>query len=126
MAELPDEVVELLMTYAVMSRHPAYLRLGSNGQLLEAGGHVQRYHLDQLEVGQPAEHQVCFLDGLVPATEPHVHLPLLDIGVGRIVDVHIIRQSKCHWILLLDATLEADDRQSIQQRVNEQELRDGP
>ena len=120
MPAIPSSVVKYVRTLWMSEMVITYLVVDLDGNLQEWGGHPRYYGLTNLIAGQPVTEQIFFLEGLLPASHTEI-LQFVNMG-GSTAHVHIL---PCHhgtWILLLDATVEHERQQQIQQQVNELSL----
>jgi signal transduction histidine kinase len=122
MSDLPGPVLELLQRQAVARREPAYVRIDANARVLEAGGNLSKYGLEELERGDAVDVQVPFLQGLLRSVEADPYLLTVEADTGVVADVFLSRESAADWIVLLDATLEREQQYLIQQTTNELRL----
>ena len=119
---LPLSVAERLQALTFEDRAVAYLHVGPDFRLLDAGGNLANYGLDLLRTGQPVFEHAYFLEGLLPLEESPYFVPSLESTSGRAADVHIHVQADTTWVLLLDVTSERNAQQRVQQKAYEMTL----
>lgn len=118
MATFPLSIAKYIRSIWLADSIIAYLHIDKQGNLVSWGGHPRHYGLSNLTAGQPATEQLCFLEGLLSV--PHSQrLDFVNLGSERYANVHIIPAADGIWVLLIDATLEHDQKQKMQQQVNE-------
>lgn len=118
MATIPLSIAKYIRSIWLTDAIIAYLHVDKQGNLVSWGGHPRHYGLSNLTAGQSATEQLCFLEGLLSV--PHSQrLDFVDLGSERYANVHIIPAVDGIWVLLIDATLEHDQKQKMQQQVNE-------
>lgn len=125
MTRLPAEIVVYLMDQAQRERSPAYLAIGRDGRLTDFGGDYQQYGIGELERGVSVGEQIHFLEGLLPLKRAALVLPCVQIESGRWVDVHIIKEGRQHWVLLLAVVDEELAHMHLYEKVNEFNLLQG-
>jgi serine phosphatase RsbU (regulator of sigma subunit) len=119
---LPASVAESLHALIHRQRELAYLQLDAELRLVGAGGHLEYYGLDSLEIGVPACEQVFFLEGLLPPTESPSFVRSLEIVADRAADLQFYVDGDYIWVVLLDVTAERDESRRMQQRAYDMTL----
>ena len=122
MAELPAAVVNRLRTLTLAGRAIAWLRIDDSLVLTEAGGDLGAYGLAALQPGAAAAEQVPFLEGLLPLVETPWEMPAVEIGRGRVSDLHLWTSDGGTWVLLLEVTPERNAAQRMQQKAYDMTL----
>jgi signal transduction histidine kinase len=122
MFKLPAPVLDYLHTTVVEYRLPAYLLVNSDGRLIDWGGKLEMYGISQLQKGDQITERLHFLEGLLPLDESPIILPYVRTESDLIADVHLIANPEGDWVVLLDATDDARQRQIMQQKGNELSL----
>lgn len=122
MLDLPAPVLDYIHRLTVDNRSPAYLLVEKDGCLSRWGGKLAAYGVTNLQKGEHVGKQVVFLEGLFPLNGVSIFLPCIKMEDGLAADVHLIPGDEGDWVLLLDATLEEDQRSLIQQKVNDLSL----
>jgi len=122
MAELPAAVVDRLQTLTLAGRAIAWLRIDDSLVLTEAGGDLEAYGLAALQPGVAAAEQVPFLEGLLPLVETPWEMPSVEIGRGRVSDLHLWTSDGGTWVLLLEVTPERNAAQRMQQKAYDMTL----
>lgn len=116
-AHIPLTLAKYLRSLWLSTTPIGYLKIDAAGYLIDFGGHWRHFGLVELTMGLPITEQVSFLEGLLPVTHTQI-LQFLAIEQGHYAHVHIIPTTAITWVLLLDATLEYERQQKIQQQVN--------
>jgi hypothetical protein len=111
-----------LFTWNVERRELAFCLIDKNHRLIDLGGSLGTYGLGDLREGQDVENRFSFLEGNPVGDKDTVILPRVIVTSGVYADVHIISEEAGLWIVLLDATAEAEQLQLMQQRGNETNL----
>ncbi len=119
----PSPVREYIFRRLLEVRHLAYLQVDAQGRLQRFGGALAEYGLSELHAGQPADEQVSFLVGLLPLPDQALILWSVRMAGGACADLHFWEDAAGVWIVLLNATLEHDRQQAMQQKGNELSLR---
>ncbi|MEM9483329.1 MAG: adenylate/guanylate cyclase domain-containing protein [Cyanobacteria bacterium P01_F01_bin.116] len=119
--ELAPAIVDYLVAIATQDSF-AYLHITPNGQLLDWGGELARYSLQNLKSGDPIENHLGFLTGFLPMAAPSEVLPKIHIETDLIVDVHLIKGTQESWVLLMDTTATLKQQQQLQQKGNDLSL----
>lgn len=115
MAAFPLPVLNRLCRVTIEPRSPAYLLVSPIGQLLDGGGNWTAYGLSDLQRGEIASSQVCFLEGLLPLNGLKLFLPCLKTEDGLCADVYCFPSEAGDWVLLLDASIEERQLSLLQQ-----------
>lgn len=119
---LPRAIAEYIARNAATRRRPAWMRVAAGGLVCDAGGDLAAYGLASISPGDDARATAPFLDGLLPVGSDGLHLPWLEMD-GRFADVHVLPDEGADWVLLLDATEEAERAIPFQQTRNDATLR---
>lgn len=122
MLQLPDPVLAYIHTLTIENRSPAYLLVENDGRLSSWGGELSAYGVTNLQTGKYLGEQVFFLEGLLPLDSSPLFLPCIETTKGLVADVHLFLEDEVYWVLLLDATLEENQRSIIQQKSNDLSL----
>lgn len=121
MLELPVPVLDYIYSLTIENRSPAYLLVNKDGCLSSWGGKLSTYGITNLEQGKYVGEQILFLEGLLPLDVP-IFLSCIETKRGLAADIYIFPKDDGDWILLLDATLEANQRSLVQQKGNDLSL----
>lgn len=119
---LPSPVETYLRGMSIEARAPAFLRVSHAGQIIEFGGAMARYGLATPTPGARVADFAPFLDGLLPLAGRSATLRWIELVPGTAADVHLIAGADDDWVLLLDSTDDAKQRQRFQQVGNELRL----
>src|SRR5690348_3384895 len=101
MADVPASIARRLEALTYDERRAAWLHIDHELILIGAGGHLRRYGLAGLRFGEKATAQAVFLEGLLPLAETPYHLPSIEIGNGRVADLHFHEDHDAVWVILL-------------------------
>lgn len=122
MLNLPSPVIDYILILTVENRSLGYLLVEKDGRLSNWGGKLAAYGITNLQKGEYVGEHVCFLEGLLPLDDFPMFLPCIKVADGLSADVHLFPGNEGDWVLLLDATLEENQRSLIQQKVNDLRL----
>jgi signal transduction histidine kinase len=122
MMGLPLPVAVALETITCRQRALAYLQVDAEFTLIGAGGNLNNYGLDAVQLRQRASEQAAFLEGLLPLPESPYFLPCVEIGGGRAADLYFCMDGGCVWVVLLDATAEREEARRTQQKAYDMTL----
>lgn len=122
MNRVPPPVAAQLQALAFDHRAVAYLKIDAQFALIEAGGHLDVYGLDALELGAPVEEQVYVLQGLLPLPETPYKVPSVELETGRVADFFCYVEDGFTWIIVLDVTAERDAARRVQQKAYDMTL----
>ncbi|WP_158258492.1 PP2C family protein-serine/threonine phosphatase [Rhodopila globiformis] len=106
----------------VQERAVAWLRIGADLTLLDAGGELDHYGLTAICRGEPVGEQALFLEGLLPLFESPYVVPSIGLTGDIAADVHIHEDADGTWVLLLDVTAERDATRRVQQKAYDMTL----
>lgn len=123
MLNIPSPVLDYIHSITVENRSLAYLLVSRDGCLSNWGGNLTAYGITNLQKGEYVGEQVCFLEGLLPLDGSPIFLPCIKVEDGLSTDVHLFPGDEGDWVLLLDATLEENQRRLIQQKCNDLSLK---
>lgn len=119
MSDYPKPILDYIYEITIANRSLAYLLVGEDGCLIDSGGELDVYGIEDLEKGEIAAEKVYFLEGLLPLKDKSVFFSCVEVETGIYMDVHIFSDKKGYWVLLLNATPAAIQRCLIQQSKNE-------
>ena len=103
---LPMRISDWLLELVRSQRAIAHLRVDGERVLVEAGGDLEHYGLQDLEDQRSACEQLPFLEGLLPLTEASFLLRSIEMPGGGVADVHLFSDEDATWVVLLDVTPE--------------------
>ena len=119
---IPAVVLDYLSNLIVENKTIAYLLVAKNGYLLSWGGNLAAYGINNLQSGELACKQVLLLEGLLPLDNNTLFLPRTNIEQGLCADVHMFSGNEGVWVVLIDASLDRDRYQLMQQKGNDLSL----
>jgi adenylate cyclase len=122
MEDLPPSVARRLEALIRAERRTAWLEIDAGLALAGAGGDLAHWGLDELCRGAPATEAAPFLEGLLPPAESPYHLPLIEIGKGRVADLHFHAEADKVFVILLDVAGERDATRRVQQKAYDMTL----
>ena len=122
MSDLPPPILDYVNRQVFARRRPAYLSVDGEGRLSSSGGDVAHYGLAQLGAGDDVQATAGFLVGLLPAPDEPLVLNAVQTAEDVFADVHVMSADGADWVLLLDATEQAEASRALQQRGNELSL----
>ncbi len=115
METYPIPIQEYLYQSMIGSRYPGYLYVSRDYHILAVGGDLAHYRLHVYKKGQSIREHVCFLHGLLPLNGEPMVIPFIQFDGKSYADLHLLPGELGDWVLLLDATKEAIQRQRAQQ-----------
>jgi serine phosphatase RsbU (regulator of sigma subunit) len=122
MIGLPARLADRLHALIYRDRAIAYLQIDADLTLVGAGGHLDHFGLEALQLGEPAPEQVSFLEGLLPLIETSYFVPSVEVANGRATDLHFDLDGDKVWVLLLDVTADRETARRVQQKAYEMTL----
>ncbi len=122
MPEIPRPVLEYIYERIIRDRSPAFLLLDTDGCLRDWGGRPERYGIESLEKGKPAEDYVDVLSGFFPFDEEQTTLSCVRTGNDVSADIHILRKENGYWVIFLDVSHEEEWQRVLQQKINDMTL----
>ena len=124
MGFFPALVEEYLHRVLIQERNPAFLVTDLSGVLLEVGGNLSIYGLQNLKTGIALSTQVDFVEGLLPLESQELSLPCVEIAPQRFADIHLFRHrdQNRECILLVDVTSAEVQQGLLQQKANDLHL----
>jgi serine phosphatase RsbU (regulator of sigma subunit) len=122
MEALPAVLADRLQALMYDERSVAWLRIGADLRLADAGGRLTHYGLMELCRGEPALEQLYFLEGLLPLEETPLLVPSIELLDGRATDLHFHQDDGSVWVLLIDVTADRDAARRMQQKAYDMTL----
>jgi len=122
MKDLPTILIDRLQALICDDRSVAWIRIGADLCVREAGGHLKNYGLTDLRTGEPVLDRMYFLEGLLPLPESPFCMPSIELHGTRVADVHLFADGDTVWLLLLDVTAERDVARRMQQKAYDMTL----
>jgi hypothetical protein len=116
---LPKPLADYALVRIIGERSPAYLLVAKTGELLEWGGDLGVYGVNDLERGVGVESSVPCLAGALPVASDAVVMPCVAMRGGIAADVHLVPGEPGDWVLFLDASSVARYQEIGQQAGNE-------
>jgi len=98
----------------------AYFCVDQSMRIVDASENLKSYGYDEVVVGANADDCVDFMFGLDANTE--LDLPMIESPSGKKVSVSLLPRDTLLTVLISNATIQADQRQLLQQKANENEL----
>lgn len=122
MSKLPTPIRDFILTLTDENLCPAYLLLSNNGELLEWGGDLQSYGIQDLQRNMNTAEHIPFLIGLLPLDSNSVFLPNVQTTDQVFANLYLFEREQGTWILLLDASADIARRRPLQQRLYDSRL----
>jgi class 3 adenylate cyclase len=119
---LPSSIADALQSVVYRERALAWLQVDAALRLAGAGGDLENYGFGAIRLGEPALDQAFFLEGVLPLAQTPFVMPSIELGGGRVADLHFYRDGECVWVVLLDVTAERDQARLMQQKAYEMTL----
>ena len=128
MTDLPATLRAAFFRLITEGRAPAYLELNANRRIVAGGGNLERYglSLDPSAQHHPVWREAMYvLSNFLSTPELPNHLPKLEINPNVFADVYVLQVGQRTWLLLMDATVEAEALRDLQQEINDNRLARG-
>ncbi len=122
MRDLPIPIRDFILSLTDDMLSPAYLLVTEDGLLIESGGDLESYGLNELAKNLDVSDHIPFLVGVLPLGPNSLFLPHVQTKPGVFANVYLFTREEGTWILLLDTTLETAGRQSMQQKLYDSRL----
>ena len=122
MSEMPTPIREFILELTEDMRSPAYMLVNNDNKLLAWGGDWDAHEVAGLDERIDVSEHVPFLQGMLPLETHNVFLPYVRTGQSQYADIYLFQRKEGTWVLLLDATTDANKRQRMQQRANDLSL----
>ncbi len=117
----PGPIDSFVRDQLVARFQTTYIKVDPQGIVVDSGGDLAIFGLENIEAGQPVAEAAYYLDGMLPVSDP-VSIPAMMTDSGRYADVHLFSEDGHDWVVLLDVTDEIQQKQIIQQKGNELSL----
>jgi PAS domain S-box-containing protein len=118
MSELPIPIRDFILELTEDMRSPAYMLVDGDNQLRAWGGDWEAHDVLGLDERLDVSEHVPFLQGLLPLETNNLFLPYMQTGRGQYADIYLFQRKEGTWVLVLDATADANKRQRMQQKAN--------
>jgi len=118
MSELPTPIRDFILELTEDMRSPAYMLVNRDNELMAWGGDWGAHEVSGLDERINVDEHVPFLQGMLPLETHNVFLPYVQTREGQYADIYLFERKEGTWVLLLDATADANKRQRLQQRAN--------
>jgi class 3 adenylate cyclase len=116
---LPAAVTGIVREIATAKLCVAFVGVGRDGRILEAGGDLESCGFGAARPGATLTDIAPYLEGSLPASADMVTLERVEVGRSRYVDIHLVGGDRHDWVVLIDRTEEATAQQLMQQHRNE-------
>lgn len=115
MESLPKEIARYLL--GIVSEHdqPAYLGVGRDSALENWSGCLEIFGIETLRRGVGAAIQIPFLEGVLPADDTALCVPLVKADCGTSFDIRIFKGDCSDGVLLIGRTTDALRLQFVRQ-----------
>lgn len=120
--ELPLPIRDFILELTEDNRSPAYMLVNTHNLLAEWGGDWGAYGVSNLQAGADVAEHMPLLQGMIPPETHNVFLPYVQTEKGQYADIYIFNRDEGTWVLLLDATADANKRQRMQQKTSDLSL----
>ncbi len=127
-AQLPSFVMESMFKVFFENSTIAFLKIDhKSGLLLESGGQLEFFKINNCESGRAANKQVSLLVDILPLSENYYHLPAIDIASEEsdsqqgYMDLHLFYDAAADldWVIFQDKTIDYRWQEIAQQKNNE-------
>lgn len=123
MAELPSQIREFIDELTDDLLSPGFMLVSGRGELIKWGGALESYGISGLEMNMQVGNHLAFLVGVLPLDSGSLFMPKVQTNTRVFADIYFFRRAQGTWILLLDATDDANKRRALQQRTYDISLR---
>ena len=120
--KLPSPVIRYVCDYAVKTRRGAFLAVDEEGTLVERGGSLAQYGLQDLKPGVKVTDHVDFLQGMLPLEGKADLLLAIEVAPATYGEAHLLPSEGMDWVILFDSSEETAIDQLLQQRSYESSL----
>jgi len=96
-----------------------FIMLDAGGMVVSWGGDLDRLGIKTPIEERPISELLYFTEGLLPTSEPAIHLPMINIDDDHILDAHLFKDADGYGLLLIDASLKEHRLAKYQQKANE-------
>lgn len=126
--QLPPFVKECLLEMLCKNTSTAYIKIAhANGIILESGGQLSSFKLQNCQVGKRAIDTISLLSELLPLQESYLHLPAIEttssININKhakkYMDIHLFLDAEIDWVIFQDKTSDLYWQEIAQQKSNE-------
>ncbi len=97
----------------------AWLRVAQDGRLLESGGDLHRFALDDLLAGQSVREQLYYLEGLLPLEGVPVDIMEINRLHEQYMNLYLLPCTDGDWVFFQDVTEPVRVKRLLHQSVNE-------
>ena len=122
MRDLPLPIRDFILALTDDMLSPAYLLVTEDGRLIEWGGELESYGIEELRENLDVSEHIPFLIGVLPLGANSLFLPHVQTKPDVFADVYLFSREQGTWVLLLDSTAQAAQRQSMQQKLYDSRL----
>jgi len=113
---MPMSIARYIRGLGLEARLFAYIGLDSENIVSHVGGALAQFGLSSVELGQPANAQLDYLEGLLPGDANPIVIQNTQFLGERFVDLHLFCESDEQWVLYVDNTEAGIDTQATQQK----------
>ncbi|MFK8021802.1 MAG: hypothetical protein AB8B86_18715 [Pseudomonadales bacterium] len=111
---LPSKVADYV-DKLLIAEYPAYFLVDENALVLECGGALSHYGLQESPYESYVAESIPVLEGVVSVSGPLV-LPYIQLQNNRYADIHFFDDASNRWVVFIDSSSEGADQQHFQQR----------
>jgi hypothetical protein len=122
MRDLPVPIRDFILTLTDDMLSPAYLLVTEDGRLIQWGGELESYGIEELRENLDVSEHIPFLIGVLPLGANSIFLPHVQTKPDVFADVYLFSREQGTWVLLLDSTAQAGQRQNMQQKLYDSRL----
>lgn len=117
--DYPSPITAYLLKRTARNHHLAYFLLDGRGGILQYGGALGHYRIQEPRKGMPISDLLYFTEGMLPMQGAEMLLECVTLPAGLLVDAHFFEAGGHLWLLLLDANEKAENQRLLQQKTNE-------
>jgi len=121
--DLPLKVVEYLVDKIPPYSGLLMIKVDNNGSIINWKGEPNDYLENKLTKGDIIEERIPALNEMIPCSSSIIKLTKIQLR-NKYTDIHIIKENRFCWIIIIDQTKEVESLRELLQHMNEQELND--
>jgi len=118
----PPAVYNFFQNDLINSYQPAYILLDQSGAIIDWGGQLDVYGIQQPEKGASITEFVFFLSGLLPLDGEKHELPCIEMKNGKKTKIHLFHDGTGDCVLFLDVAEEMGKWGELKQERHDLEL----
>jgi len=123
MNALPENLERYVLESTLTKRKYAFISANDHGLVVDRGGELSWFGLDELAIGDEVSKQLEHFEGMLPREKGQRHvLPHMELVPGRSTEVHLVGADSGVSLLFFDTSHIAERERHFQQKGNEVNL----